>query len=122
MVWHLGNGRWLIVEIDSQEFHGAERQVRRDATRQNGLLGEGQNIILRFFPSHLSGGHFVGEVAQVLDRERWQPARQLPPRPSRRRRATARIDHAATAGSSRDSAAIAWSACDPDHMRFGNTL
>ncbi len=89
LVWYLGDGRWLIVEIDSHEFHGAERQVQRDATRQNGLLGEGQNLVLRFFPGHLSGGHFAGEVAQVLNRERWQPGRELPPRESRRRRAPA---------------------------------
>jgi hypothetical protein len=80
LAWYLSNGRWLIVEIDSQEFHGSERQVRHDATRQNGLLGEGQNIILRYFPAHLGGGHFVGEVAQILDREGWRPGRELPPR------------------------------------------
>jgi hypothetical protein len=85
MAWYLGDGRWLIVEIDSKEFHGTERQVQRDATRQNGLLGEGQNIILRFYPGHLKD-HFTGEVAQVLMREGWQPGRELPPRQSRRRR------------------------------------
>jgi hypothetical protein len=80
LVWYLGDDRWLIVEIDSQEFHGAERQVRHDATRQNGMVGEGQNIVLRFFPGHVNGGHFVGEVAQVLHREGWLPGRELPPR------------------------------------------
>lgn len=84
LAWYLGDGRWLIVEIDSQEYHGAERQVRRDATRQNGLVGEGQNIIMRFFPSHVTGDHLVGEVAQVLTREAWRPGRELPP--ARRRR------------------------------------
>ena len=84
LAWYLGEGRWLIVEIDSQEFHGAERQVRRDATRQNGLLGEGQTIVLRFFPGQLND-HFAGEVAQVLRREGWRPGRELPPRATRRR-------------------------------------
>lgn len=79
MVWYLGDGRWLIVEIDSQEHHGSERQVERDAARQNGLLSEGRNIILRFFPVHLSGGHVVDEVAEVLSREGWRPGRELPP-------------------------------------------
>lgn len=83
LAWHLGDGRWLIVEIDSHEFHGAERQVRQDANRQNGLAGEGQNIILRFFPGQVTGGHLVGEVAQVLRREDWTPGRELPP-PARR--------------------------------------
>lgn len=81
LAWHLGDGRWLIVEIDSQEFHGADRQVKHDAVRQNGLAGEGQNIILRFFPGHVTGGHLAGEVAQVLRREGWLPRRPLPPRP-----------------------------------------
>jgi hypothetical protein len=80
LAWHLGNGRWLIVEIDSQQFHGTERQIRRDATRQNALVGQGRNIIMRFFPGHVTGGHFAGEVAQVLTREGWQPGRELPPR------------------------------------------
>jgi hypothetical protein len=90
LVWYLGDGRWLIVEIDSHAFHGADRQVRRDATRQNGLVGEGQNIVLRFFPGHVTGGHFAGEVAQILRQEGWRPGRELPPRPSRRRAARAR--------------------------------
>jgi hypothetical protein len=90
LVWYLGDGRWLIVEIDSHEFHGADRQVRRDATRQNGLVGEGQNIVLRFFPGHVTGGHFAGEVAQILRQEGWRPGRELPPRPSRRRAAGTR--------------------------------
>jgi hypothetical protein len=90
LVWYLGDGRWLIVEIDSHQFHRADRQVRRDATRQNGLVGEGQNIVLRFFPGHVTGGHFAGEVAQILRQEGWRPGGELPPRPSRRRAARAR--------------------------------
>ena len=78
MVWYLGDGRWLIVEIDSHEFHGYERQVQHDATRQNRLLAEGRNIVLRYFPADLDD-RFAEEVAKVLDREAWKPGRQLPP-------------------------------------------
>jgi hypothetical protein len=85
LAWYLGDGRWLVVEIDSQQFHGAERQVQHDAVRQNGLVGEGRNIILRFFPRHVTGHHFAGEVAQVLHREGWRPGRELPPRRFRQR-------------------------------------
>ena len=81
MVWYLGDGRWLIVEIDSHEFHGSERQVQHDAARQNGLLAEGQNIMLRFFPADLNG-HFTEVVAKVLEREAWEPGRQLPLHPA----------------------------------------
>ena len=61
--------------------------MRHDAVRQNGLAGEGQNIILRSFPGHVTGGHLTGEVAQVLRREGWAPGRELPPRPVRHRSA-----------------------------------
>lgn len=86
LVWYLGDGRWLLVEIDSQEFHGTERQVRHDATRQNDLVSEGQNIVIRFFPGHVTSDHFVGEVTQILRREGWRPGRELPPRMTRGRR------------------------------------
>ncbi|WP_285105166.1 type IV toxin-antitoxin system AbiEi family antitoxin domain-containing protein [Promicromonospora sp. MEB111] len=79
MVWYLGGGRWLIVEIDSQEFHGTDRQVEHDVVRQNGLLGEGRNIILRFFPTHLTTGDIVDRVAEILTRETWRPHGPLPP-------------------------------------------
>ncbi|MFI8527654.1 type IV toxin-antitoxin system AbiEi family antitoxin domain-containing protein [Promicromonospora sukumoe] len=79
MVWYLGSGRWLIVEIDSQEFHGTDRQAEHDAVRQNGLLGEGRNIILRFFPTHLSTGDVVDRVAKILTREKWRPHGPIPP-------------------------------------------
>lgn len=81
MVWYLGGGRWLIVEIDSQEFHGTDRQAERDAVRQNGLLGEGRNIILRFFPTHLATGDVVDRVATILTGEKWHPHARLPPPP-----------------------------------------
>ncbi|MFC8801676.1 type IV toxin-antitoxin system AbiEi family antitoxin domain-containing protein [Promicromonospora sp. NPDC057138] len=79
MVWYLGDDRWLIVEIDSQEFHGSERQVQHDAIRQNRLLADGQNIMLRYFPADLDD-QFTEGVAKVLEREAWKPGRQLPPR------------------------------------------
>ncbi|MFI6427089.1 hypothetical protein [Promicromonospora sp. NPDC050880] len=85
LAWHLGGDRWLVVEIDSQAFHGAERQVRRDALRQNDLVREGRNLVMRFFPGQVTGGDFAGDVARVLDREGWRPDQELPPRPTRRR-------------------------------------
>lgn len=80
MVWHLGDGRWLIVEIDSHEFHGSERQVQQDAVRQNRLLAGGQNIMLRFFPADLDD-QLVEQVARILARESWTPNRPLPASP-----------------------------------------
>ncbi|MFD7309882.1 type IV toxin-antitoxin system AbiEi family antitoxin domain-containing protein, partial [Promicromonospora sp. NPDC059942] len=81
MAWHLGDDRWLIVEIDSQEFHGTDRQVELDAVRQNKLLGEGRNIILRFFPTQVTAGEIVAPVAKILTGSGWRPRRPLPPLP-----------------------------------------
>ncbi|GAB2499374.1 hypothetical protein GCM10027063_43680 [Promicromonospora xylanilytica] len=79
LAWRLGDGRWLIVEIDSQEFHGTERQVRHDAARQNGLVSDGRNIVLRYFSPDIYNGTLVKEVTTILSREHWLPA---PPSPS----------------------------------------
>ncbi|MGI5187364.1 hypothetical protein ACQEVI_04385 [Promicromonospora sp. CA-289599] len=56
LAWYLGYGRWLLVELDSDEFHTSADQVRRDAIRS------------------------------VLTREAWAPNRPIPPRPPARRR------------------------------------
>ncbi|WP_033327431.1 type IV toxin-antitoxin system AbiEi family antitoxin domain-containing protein [Promicromonospora sukumoe] len=119
MAWHLGAGRWLIVEIDSQEFHGTDRQAERDAVRQNGLLSEGRNIVLRFFPTHLSTNDIVTQVADILRRSTWRP----PAHPSSKVLTTA---VAATDGPRVAATAVVnvggagWS--EPGHTRAGNTM
>ncbi|MFD2028697.1 type IV toxin-antitoxin system AbiEi family antitoxin domain-containing protein [Promicromonospora aerolata] len=84
LAWHLGTGRWLLVEVDSDEFHSSPEQVRRDAVRQNRLLRDGRHVLLRFFARQVHEGTMVGTVRSVLDREGWVPARPIPP-PVRRR-------------------------------------
>lgn len=79
MAWYLGGGRWLIVEIDSLEFHGSERQVQHDAVRQNALMAGGGTVVLRFFPAQLTDDHLVRQVGAILTRHAWRPGRPLPP-------------------------------------------
>ncbi|WP_125775989.1 type IV toxin-antitoxin system AbiEi family antitoxin domain-containing protein [Antribacter gilvus] len=80
LAWHLGGGRWLVVEIDSQQFHTSERDVRSDAYRQNGLLSGGGHQVLRYFPEHLrEPDYVVGEIREVLQQAGWRPGQVLPP-------------------------------------------
>lgn len=64
LAWRLGDGRWLLVEIDSDAFHTSAEQVRRDAARQNGLLSGGNHILLRFFARDLP--HLPTQIKQIL--------------------------------------------------------
>jgi hypothetical protein len=85
LAWYLGNGRWLLVELDSDEFHTSPDQVRRDTVRQNGLLRDGRHVLLRFFTRHVhEGSTMIDTVRSVLTRERWSPGRPIPPRGRRR--------------------------------------
>ncbi|MFD2793673.1 type IV toxin-antitoxin system AbiEi family antitoxin domain-containing protein [Promicromonospora vindobonensis] len=79
LAWYLGDGRWLLVEIDGNEFHSSDDQLVRDATRQNALVRDGRHIMLRFRSAHLNQpGYVPGEIGTVLQREGWRPGRQLP--------------------------------------------
>jgi hypothetical protein len=79
MAWYLGEGRWLLVEIDGNEYHSGDTQLSADALRQNRLLKEGKHILLRFRAAHLYRPDlFVEEISAVLRREGWEPGRNLP--------------------------------------------
>jgi len=81
LAWYLGDDRWLIVEIDSQQFHTLERDARGDAYRQNGLMAVGRHQVLRYFSEHLrEPGYATGEIGVVLRRAGWVPGRDLPRR------------------------------------------
>jgi len=85
LAWYLGDGRWLLVELDSDEFHTSAEQVRQDAVRQNGLLKGGKHVLLRFFTRHIHEGvEMTDAIRSVLDREGWVPGRPIPPAPTRR--------------------------------------
>lgn len=87
LAWYLGDGRWLLVELDSDEFHASAEQVRQDAVRQNGLLREGKHVLLRLFTRHIHDrDQMTDAIRSVLTREGWLPNRPIPPAPSGRRR------------------------------------
>lgn len=89
LAWYLGDGRWLLVELDSDEFHTSAEQVRQDAVRQNRLLREGRHVLLRFFTRNVHEGTTMTDaIRSVLTREAWTPGCPIPPAspPSSRRR------------------------------------
>ncbi|MBL0888948.1 type IV toxin-antitoxin system AbiEi family antitoxin domain-containing protein, partial [Myceligenerans indicum] len=66
LLWHLGDGRWLVVEVDGAEFHSGDQALRRDTIRQNGLIASGATI-LRFYPDDLRHpGPYLARLRPVL--------------------------------------------------------
>ncbi|MBO0610266.1 hypothetical protein [Myceligenerans salitolerans] len=81
LLWYLGGGRWLVVEIDGARYHTGEDAMRRDNLRQNRMIGDGRITMLRFFPDDLrSVRHVTSRIAAILRQESWRPNRPLPAR------------------------------------------
>ena len=80
LLWYLGDGRWLVVEIDGARFHTGDHALRRDTMRQNRMIGSGRITMLRFYPDELRHPGFTTAIRSVLRAESWSPARRLPPR------------------------------------------
>lgn len=84
LLWYLGDGRWLVVEVDGAEFHTGDQALRRDTIRQNGLIASGTTI-LRFYPDALRHpGPYITRLRPLLDRYSWRPNRPIPPVTPRR--------------------------------------
>ncbi|MCF4122361.1 endonuclease domain-containing protein [Antribacter sp. KLBMP9083] len=61
LAWKLPGSRWLVVEIDGDEFHSSRMARSRDAERQNGLVSDGRIVVLRYTYDHLRHRGHVGE-------------------------------------------------------------
>ncbi|MFC8734048.1 hypothetical protein ACFT5B_16470 [Luteimicrobium sp. NPDC057192] len=53
--WELGDGRWLVAEVDGKEVHDLPAAAFADRTRQNGLVSSGRFEVLRFTGADLDG-------------------------------------------------------------------
>ncbi|MFC8923815.1 hypothetical protein [Cellulosimicrobium sp. NPDC057127] len=72
MGWRLGEGRWLVAEMDGRDVHAAPDAVYADRTRQNRLVASGSIEVLRFTGRDVPGG--VGTaVASFLARRGRRP-------------------------------------------------
>lgn len=79
MAWYLGEGRWLLVEIDGNQYHSSDAQRTADAVRQNSVLKELRYRLLRYRTAQLYPvGAFVTEISDVLRAEGWLPGRPFP--------------------------------------------
>ena len=55
LAWHLGDGRWLVAEVDGKEVHDLPEAAYADRSRQNGLVSTGRFSVLRFTVRDLDG-------------------------------------------------------------------
>ncbi len=53
--WELGDGRWLVAEVDGKEVHDVPAAAYADRSRQNGLVSTGRFSVLRFTSADLDG-------------------------------------------------------------------
>jgi hypothetical protein len=53
--WDLGDGRWLVAEVDGKEIHDVPEAAFADRSRQNGLVATGRFSVLRFTSADLDG-------------------------------------------------------------------
>ena len=78
MGWRLGDGRWLIAEIDGREFHEAPEAVLHDRRRQNALLATGRVDLLRFTSADIAARDVIpatvrAALARARARDRTKP-------------------------------------------------
>lgn len=65
--WRLGDGRWLVAEIDGREVHETPEAVLRDRRRQNAVVRTGRVDLLRFTAADLgSSGALVRTIRTHL--------------------------------------------------------
>lgn len=66
--WRLGEGRWLVAELDGSEEHDTPTAVFRDRARQNMWMSTGSVEVLRF--TGRDRGSIAETVRRVLARRR----------------------------------------------------
>lgn len=72
--WRLGDGRWLIAEIDGRTFHENPEALLRDRARQNALVSTGRVDVLRFTAADIrTSGLIPAAVRRALDRPAPRP-------------------------------------------------
>ncbi|MBT0993631.1 hypothetical protein KIN34_04940 [Cellulomonas sp. DKR-3] len=66
MAWRLPGGRWLLVELDGDEFHSGPAAVLADRDRQNRIALSGRADLLRFAYPDLGTGRIPRTVCSAL--------------------------------------------------------
>ncbi|WP_159793116.1 type IV toxin-antitoxin system AbiEi family antitoxin domain-containing protein [Puerhibacterium puerhi] len=74
LAWHLGGGRWLLVEVDGAAVHSTAEALYRDRARQNPLVAAG-HVVLRFTGADAWSGAVSRAVRPVLRGQDWGPGR-----------------------------------------------
>ncbi|MEU2198637.1 hypothetical protein [Isoptericola sp. NPDC019482] len=77
MAWWLGDGRWLLVEVDGHDEHSTPEALFRDRRRQN-LLAAAGHVVLRYSGSDAWSGVVGPQVTDHLRGTSWRPGRPVP--------------------------------------------
>ncbi|ROS79064.1 hypothetical protein [Cellulomonas sp. PhB143] len=72
LAWWLGDGRWLVAELDGRDVHGSPEAVYADRVRQNAMLSTGRVVLLRFTSADLP--RLAATIGRELARHRRRPA------------------------------------------------
>lgn len=70
--WRLSDGRWLLAEIDGQEFHDVPTALLHDRHRQNALVATRGVEVLRFAAPDVHDGSIARTVRRVVG-PHWRP-------------------------------------------------
>jgi len=68
LAWRLRGGRWLVVELDGEEFHSSPDAVLADRVRQNRIAATGWVDLLRFAWPDLGSMRIPTQVRRALMR------------------------------------------------------
>jgi hypothetical protein len=66
MAWRMPSGRWLLVELDGDEFHSSATAVLADRDRQNRIALSGRADLLRFAYPDLGTGRIPRTIRSAL--------------------------------------------------------
>ncbi|WP_159792612.1 hypothetical protein [Puerhibacterium puerhi] len=77
LAWALGDGRWLLGEVDGIDVHGTREAVVADLHRQNAIV-TGSTVLRRWTGAQARSGAMLDDVRQVLDDAGWRPGRACP--------------------------------------------
>lgn len=80
LAWWLGDGRWLIAEIDGLAAHSGTVALVHDSRRQNPLVAAGHTL-QRFTGTDAWHGVVGTELERLLKAAGWSPRRPVPAGP-----------------------------------------
>lgn len=77
LAWYLGDGAWLLGEVDGVDWHGTRAAVVADLHRQNAIVTSA-TVLRRWTGRQAGNGSLVAGVRPLLAQAGWRPGRPCP--------------------------------------------